>query len=206
MSISTYDELKSAVASWLARDDLASQIPDFVFLAEAAFNRDLRVRAMEQRATAPTIAGQAYYAWPADLLEVRSIQINTDPPRVLEYLTPEQLRLQGCAAAAATPLYWTDIGASLQLWPTPPAEVTIEIDYYKRLDLAAEGTNWLLARHPDIYLYGTLLQAEPYLHNDARLQTWAQLLASASDQMEREEWRVKSGAQPAAARTQYRGA
>lgn len=206
MAIATYDELKTAAANWLARDDLASQIPDFIFLAEAAFNRDFRVRAMEQRAQAATAAGQAYYAWPADMLEVRTIQINTDPPRVLEYLTPEQLRLQGVAAGASTPSYWTDLGASLQLWPAPAGGLTIEIDYYKKLDLATDGANWLLARHPDIYLYGTLLQAEPYLHNDARMATWAQLLIAANDQMEREEWRVKSGAPPAMVRTDYRGA
>ncbi len=206
MAITTYNELKTAVANWLVRDDLASQIPDFIFLAEAAFNRDFRVRAMEQRAQAPTEAGEAYYAWPADMLEVRAIQINTDPPRVLEYLTPEQLRLQGTAAGASTPAYWTDLAASLQLWPTPTSNLTIEIDYYRKLDLATDTANWLLTRHPDIYLYGTLLQAEPYLHNDARVATWAQLLIAANDQMEREEWRIKSGVPPAMVRTDYRGA
>ncbi len=206
MAITTYTELKAAIANWLARDDLASQIPDFVFLAEAAFNRDFRVRAMEQRATASTVAGQAYYAWPADLLEVRTIHIGTDPPRVLEYLTPEQVRLQGSAEQSTTPAYWTDLGASLQLWPTPAEGLTIEIDYYKKLDLATNGANWLLTRHPDIYLYGALLQAEPYLHNDARVAIWAQLLAAASDQMAREEWRIKAGVPPVSVRTGYRGA
>lgn len=206
MTITTYGELKSAVANWLARDDLTSQIPDFVFLAEAAFNRDFRVRAMEQRAQATTNGGQAYYAWPTDLLEVRSIQINIDPPRVLEYLTPEQLRWQGGASSNATPIYWTDVGASLQLWPTPTEGLPVEIDYYKKLDLASDGANWLLARHPDIYLYGALLQAEPYLQNDARILTWAQLLRAANDQMEREEWRVKAGAMPARVRSDYQGA
>jgi hypothetical protein len=36
-------------------------------------------------------------------------------------------------------------------------------------------TNWLLTSNPDIYLYGALLQAAPYLQDDARIQTWATL-------------------------------
>ena len=35
MSISTYSELKTAVANFLARTDLTDQIPDFIQLAEA---------------------------------------------------------------------------------------------------------------------------------------------------------------------------
>jgi hypothetical protein len=37
------------------------------------------------------------------------------------------------------------------------------------------ATNWLLTSSPDIYLYGALLQAAPYLQDDARIQTWATL-------------------------------
>ena len=208
MSIVSYNDLLVAGANWLARGDLSSRLPEFVALAEAAFNRDFRVRAMEQRAQATTVGNQAYYAWPGDLLEVRAIQIAGDPPVVLGYLTPEQLREKGSAAEAATPRFWTDVQGALQLWPSPSDGLTIEIDYYKRLNLAGEagGANWLIAKHPDIYLYGTLMQAEPYLMNDARVATWSQLLNAAVDQMQREEWRIKAGAMPAMVRSDYRGA
>ena len=59
MAIQNYNELAAAVAAWLARGDLADRIPGFIALAEAAFNREFRVRAMEQRATAATVAGLA---------------------------------------------------------------------------------------------------------------------------------------------------
>ena len=39
MSISTYDELKTAVANTMARSDLDSQIPNFILLAEARLSR-----------------------------------------------------------------------------------------------------------------------------------------------------------------------
>ncbi|MCC6468595.1 MAG: hypothetical protein IT563_09755 [Alphaproteobacteria bacterium] len=206
MAIANYNDLLVAAANWLARDDLASRIPEFVTLAEAACNREFRVRAMEQRAQAGTVAGQVFYTWPTDLLEVRSIKLAGDPPAVLTYLSPEQMESQG--SEAGPPRYWSDIQAALRLWPAPTAGLTIEIDYYQRLDLAAAGDdgNWLIRRHPDIYLYGTLLQAEPYLMNDARAQTWVQLLNAAVDQMQREDWRIKAGVMPAMVRTEYRGA
>ena len=75
MAIGNYGELAAAVAGWLARDDLAGRIPSFIALAEAAFNREFRVRAMEQRATTATvettmtpstISGHAH-AWPSPI-------------------------------------------------------------------------------------------------------------------------------------------
>ena len=41
MSISTYSELKTAVANFLARTDLTDQIPNFIQLAEARLSREL---------------------------------------------------------------------------------------------------------------------------------------------------------------------
>ena len=58
MSITTYAELKTAIASWLNRDDLTSVIPDFIALTEAALNRDLRHLQMIDRddATIDTVS------------------------------------------------------------------------------------------------------------------------------------------------------
>ena len=47
MALDTYTNLKTAIANFLARDDLTSEIDDFIDLTEAEFNRELRIRAME---------------------------------------------------------------------------------------------------------------------------------------------------------------
>ena len=47
MAINTYSTLQTAVANWLDRDDLADRVPEFISLAEATFNRVLRIRSME---------------------------------------------------------------------------------------------------------------------------------------------------------------
>ena len=42
-------------------------------------------------------------------------------------------------------------------------------------------TNWLLEMQPDIYLYGSLCQAAPYLGDDARIATWSALYKRSVD-------------------------
>ena len=91
MAITNYSELKSAIADWLDRTDLTDQIPDFIVLAEARHKRDFKIRRMETRVTADTIADTEYYTLPDQYVAMRNIQLNTDPKTPLEYLTPEQM-------------------------------------------------------------------------------------------------------------------
>lgn len=196
MAVKNYDQLVTAVGNWLARDDLTGRIPSFIALAEAAFNREFRVRAMEQKVTTATVAGQQYYAWPGDLLEVRYIRLLGDPPVVLTYLSPMQFTAR--EAETGRPRFWSDMQAAMVLYPTPAGGDAIEVDYFRQLDIVNAGAagNWLSNHWPDIYLYGALLQAEPYLVNDPRSQTWAHLLNAAVEQMNRADWRIKAAPRP----------
>jgi hypothetical protein len=92
MGLASYTELKAAVARRLGRSgdgDLAAELDDYIDLAEARFQRELRLRAQEQRATA-TVTG-AYLDLPTDFLELRNIQLNSDPLRSLECVSPEMI-------------------------------------------------------------------------------------------------------------------
>ena len=91
MAISNYSELKSAIADWLDRTDLDEKIPNFISLAETRHKRDFKIRRMETRVTASTIADSEYYSLPDNYVAMRNIQLNTDPKTSLEYLTPEQM-------------------------------------------------------------------------------------------------------------------
>lgn len=85
MSLGNYSDLKTSVSTWLNRDDLAAQVPDFIALAETRLKK----------------------------------------------------RFKG---------------------------VTTLSD--------ANPTSSFLTSYPDVYLYGALVEAEPFLQNDQRLQTW----------------------------------
>ena len=175
MAISTYSELNTAVANWLDRDDLTDRIPEFIALCEARFNRLLRIRAMEYKQTASTVAGQRNLALPTGFIQMRNLQMNASPIVPMQYVTPEIYdRLYG-STSTGTPEMYTIIADEIQLGPIPASVQTIEMLFYKKFDAltAAATTNWMIINAPDVYLYGCLLEAEPFIMNDPRVQLWA---------------------------------
>src|SRR6185312_222580 len=97
MGLSTYSDLQTAVASWLAKSSdsaITGKAPDFVTLAESRIKDDLKTLAMEQKNVAYTISSefQALSGIDAQLVQVRRIVLFTASPyRTLIYLPPEQL-------------------------------------------------------------------------------------------------------------------
>ena len=177
MALSTYAELKTSIGDWLNRSDLSATIPDFISLAEAQIERTLRTRQMIVRANASF--DQQYGALPADFLEAKSLKLtSTNPPTPLSFLTIDLLDEQSSSyTASGKPKFFGVVGNQLRILPTPDGTYTTELTYFAKLTKLSniETTNWLLTSSPDIYLYGALLQAAPYLQDDARIQTWATL-------------------------------
>ena len=178
MALSTFTELKDAIADWLDRSDLTARIPDFIALAEARINRELRIRPMEVRSTMTTTSGNQYFNLPGGYIQMRNIQLNTNPTTPLEYITPEMLdRLYG-SSTTGKPRAYTLIGDEIQLAPIPDSAYTLEMAFYEKFTALGDGTsgtvtnNWLTANAPDILLYGALMEAEPFIKNDERIQTF----------------------------------
>ena len=189
MAISTKAELHAATANWLNRSDLTSRIPEFISLAEAGFNRNLRAREMLVRSTAST-SGQ-YVSLPTDFLEMLNIELtSTSPPKRLIYITSDRTDdyREQKNNTTGTPDYYTIEGTSIQLLPTPSAAVTIQLNYYQDIPalsgLADSANNWLLLAHPDVYLYGTLMQASPYIMDPQSAQQWDSLLARSIQELQ----------------------
>jgi len=178
MAISTYSELQTAVANWLDRDDLTARIPEFIALAEARFNRVLRLRSMEAKYTANTVAAQRNLALPASYIQMRNFQVNTSPLTTLSYVTPEIYdRLWG-GSTQGTPKFYTILANEVSLGPIPASVQEVEMLFYKKFDnlSVSTTTNWMITNAPDIYLYGSMLEAEPFIMNDERVPLWAQAL------------------------------
>jgi len=177
VAITNYGELKTNVADWLNRSDLTSVIPTFIDGVHSKLNRDLRVRQMVQRATASVDA--EYSALPADFLEIRDIRLNTDPVRSLEAISSEQQNQerQRFGNTSGKPKYFTIVGETVQLFPTPDTTYTMELAYYEKIpDLSSDSdTNWLLTKEPLIYVYGALVHSAPYLKDDERTVVWQTL-------------------------------
>jgi hypothetical protein len=61
--------------------------------------------------------------------------------------------------------------------------------FYKKIDAlsAVNTTEQMLTDNPDIYLYGALLEAEPFLMNDQRVQLWATALQEAVGEIQSQD-------------------
>jgi hypothetical protein len=56
-----------------------------------------------------------------------------------------------------------------------PLDATaLEFDYFQKVPALSDSaaTNWLLAAHPDLYLFGSLVEAEMFGVNDERAPLW----------------------------------
>ena len=174
MAITTYSELKTAVADWLERSDLTARIPDFISLAEAKMNRKLRVRLMMERVTLTVDA--EYEDLPADFREADSL-IFSDAGVTFECRpTPaEALAVRSVGGTyAARPEFYSLIGSQLRVYPTPDKAYSAELTYYQKVPALSDATpsNWVLADYPDAYLYGALAEAGPYLRDTEALAIW----------------------------------
>jgi len=179
MAISTYSELQTAVANWLDRDDLTARIPEFITLCEARFNRSLRIRAMETLdISVDTVAGTSTVALPTGYVQMRDISLITSPLTQLQYLTPEIMNRLNSGSRSGKPETYTIIANNILFGPTPDSAYDISMLYYKTFDALTDAapTNWVITNAPDVYLYGALLEAEPFLMNDQRVQLWAMAL------------------------------
>ena len=176
MAISTYAELKTAIASWLDRSDLTDVIPDFIVLAETRHKRDFKIRRMETRVTANTIADTEYYSLPDNYVAMRNIKLNTNTKTPLEFLTPEIMDRLQAGSSVGCPKAYSIKGNTIQVRPIHDVVYEIEISYYKHFTPLSDSntTNDMLTNHPDAYLYGALVEAEPYLMNDKRITVWQQ--------------------------------
>ena len=174
MAINTYSTLQTAVANWLDRNDLTDRVPEFISLAEATFNRVLRLRAMETTVADATPSGSKEDALPSGYLQMREIHLATTPVVSLAYITPEIMYRIRAGSTSGKPNSYTIVGDNILFGPTPDGAYDYSITYYKAFDALADNapTNWLVLNAPDLYLYGTLLQAEPFLMNDERVPLW----------------------------------
>jgi hypothetical protein len=198
MALDTFSGLKTTIADYLNRDDLTSAIPGFITLAEAKFNRKLRVRQMVKRANA-TLDTQ-YFAFPADFLQAKEFQLNTNPITYLQYVTQNQGDYGSATnyVAAGKPQFYTIIGTQIQVIPTPDTGYTGELTYYGKIPALSDSntSNWLLVYAPDLYLYGALLEATPYLKDDERLATWSTLYTNSLGDIEVADQRASVASTP----------
>ena len=193
MSVTTFAELKTSIAAWLNRSGATSftdRAGDFVTFCEADFNSKLRVRAMEQYSNSAmtTATGVTTAALPTGWLQGRSVWLaGTTPKQILRYYTPDQLHTVYVQNSSGQPKVFSIVGDNAEFGPTPDAAYDVAALFYKKLDALSDTTtsNWMLANHPDVYLYGSLKHAMPFLRHDQRMPVWESLYERALERVQR---------------------
>lgn len=183
MAISTYAELVTAIQAWLAdRTDLAAYAPDFITLGEGiiAYGSEqvtpLRCREMETVLSITTTLGVG--TLPTDYLGYRSVTDLASPRRNLSYVSPETSDLYYPERSSGNGDHFTIIGESIYAFPLTSNSVSLI--YYKKIPAltALATTNWLLTKHPGIYLRAALLMAAEFIKDRTEMQTQAAFLSS----------------------------
>lgn len=168
MSFDTYANLQAGVLAWLHRPNLSARVPEFIQLAEAEINRKLNIAPREVEASLATVIGSRYVARPHGQPLALWLEASGRPQLVKT--TPEQMAVSDAAAA---PALWAIDGANLAF--QAPADEAYTLTYRHVQDAAlsdANPTSELLTRAPDLYLYGALTQAAPYMRDDNRIGMW----------------------------------
>ncbi len=198
MALSNYGELKAAIADLLDRDDLTSQIPDFIAELEARASREVKLRNRRMEATtALTFTGDET-TLPTDFLEARTVVWQSTPRSRLEYLTPSNFEDTYTTDTPGIPINFTIFGETLKVGPFPNSAVGVEMRYYQRVPalVADTDTNWLLTHHPDIYKYGACIASAPHLGDDNRIQVWMGFYDRATAAVKSEDARARWNGTP----------
>jgi len=191
--LTTYAGLKAAVSDWLSNEQLTAIVPTFIALAESQINRDVRHWRMENRATS-TMTTQ-YLARPDDWVETIRLKSTGSGTMPLQYLSGMAMdeRRASSENVAGEPRYYRHVETQFEVWPSPSSSVDVELIYFQKLPelSGSNATNWLLLNAPDVYLYGALVAASPYLGDDARVAVWAQMYATSVLKLNEESEKAK---------------
>ena len=130
---------------------------------------------MAVNSTDTTVSGTKYISLPTGFLEFIAIQNTSASPQTeLQYMAPNELNRVYVDAGKSLPVYYTIIGDKVYFGPTPDNTYTINMYYYKRITGLSDSntTNDILTNYQELYLYGSLLEATPFIQNDERLPVW----------------------------------
>lgn len=185
MALASYANLTAAVADWLHRSDLTTPIADFVVIAENRINREVRCADMETAYTGTIASG--VIAVPTDFLEWKAVYIDSNGANRLQPKSWEWLLFNyPTRSAEGLPKFIARNASNFEFGPYPDSTYSVKGTYYKRL--AAVSSSWhnLATEYPDLYLFGTLVAAAPYIGDDPRIPTWNAMYESIRDSINQE--------------------
>lgn len=190
MALSNYTELESAISNWTHRSDLVSIVPELIKLAEIRINGDLDARLQDSTVTLATVASNPNVTLPDDLINIRTIYIDSDSDIVLKLVTPDEMRVAYPSSSTGRPSVYSLVGNKVVLAPTPDAVYNIGMVYKAKVPALSDlnPTNWLLTNFPNVYLFAALCECATFIKDDSRIPLWEQKYQEAIGAVNAQDW------------------
>lgn len=180
MAITTFAELKTALANFSHSNDLTDRLEEFIALCEGDMQARLKLLEFETSATVTITSGSG--TLPTGFLAMRSVYWDGNPDRELTYVTPlEYDRLRDHDSGDA--YHYTISGSTIRT--TPMGSGSVVCTYNARFTALSAGnpSNAILTNFPNAYLYGALLQLAIYTLDDVSMQKYGLLFNSYIDRI-----------------------
>jgi hypothetical protein len=199
-TITNYATLQSSIADYLNRQDLTAQIPMFIQFCEADLNTRLRCR--EQIVRAEATSDNEFVQLPSDWLEAINLQI-VDGTSPLRFVTLDEADIIVKERRYERVAAYSLMNGAIELVPAPSDNVDIEMIYYGKIPALSDSntTNWLLTKAPDVYLYGALTHAAPFLVDDQRIPVFGSFYSGRVQALNDEAQKSLTSGSPLVART-----
>ena len=180
-AVMTYDSLVENIQSYLERTDTATleKIPTFIMLAEQIIASQIKFLGNLTVNESNMVATESIIEKPARWHKTVSMNVTVDGVRNPVLLRKYEYLREYWPNATNTdiPKFYADYDYTHWLVaPTPASNYSFEVLYYERIQPldSSNQTNWFTIYAPQALLYGSLLQAMPFLKNDERTPMWQQ--------------------------------
>jgi len=177
--VMTYDSLVDDISTYLERTDQATlkKIPTFIMLAEQILAMDLKFLGNLTVAESNMVQNDPVIQKPARWRKTVSLNVTVGSQKFPVFLRKYEYLREYWPNATDTevPKFYCDYDYDHWLVaPTPADDYAYEVLYYERVQPldSSNQTNWFTQNAPQALLYGTLLQAMPFLKNDERIPMW----------------------------------
>ena len=176
----TYDSLLTDIQTYAERTDqpFVNQISRFVMLAENRLASEVRGLGSQKYVTG--FLNNSTFAKPERWRETISFNITTSEGR--KFLMPRSYDYCRAfwpdVAQTGVPRYYADYEYEhFLVVPTPAQAYSFELAYYERPEplSASNQTNWFTQYAPQMLLYATLLEAQPFLKRPERIAEFQSL-------------------------------
>lgn len=176
MAITNYTELQSAINNWGERNDSASQLQEFIAVAESRLNRELGSLEASQDIIG-TIGSREIdiSAYPVDgVTTLYFVDSDGDETEVTPVAFPNLKRV----GASGQPTKWALREMDTLVFDRQcNAAYSFRMAYDQKIRLSdAAPTNWLLTNHSDIYLAACMMWSGAFNEHLPGVANWKALL------------------------------